>query len=94
MTKPPAGSIPDPEYAAALIAAVCFEHKGWTTHTIAHELGINRRKLVELIGRRTRLRFPLQVHLESLLQPERVARLRADYRDRNRKRPTFWSHYF
>lgn len=93
MTKQPAGWIDDPEYATSVIAAICIHRKGWTTHTIARELGINRRKLVELIGRRTRLRFPLQVHLESLLQPEQVARLRADYRDRNRKRPTFWSHY-
>jgi hypothetical protein len=92
MTKPP--RIADPEYAAGLIAEIVYANKGWTINHIAHALGIRRRKLIELMGRRTRLRYPLQLHMESLLEPARVAQVRANYWDRNRKPLPFWHKYF
>lgn len=77
----------DPEYAAALVLALQQAHPRLTRIGLARMLKLSPRHLRKLEYMQKELRLPLQLWLESKLDPAVVKELRQRYQP---KPPPYW----
>lgn len=83
--------ISDPGYAMELIAHVQQRYPGVDFHRLDAMTDIPCTRLIRLNSGKGQMKYPEQVVLESLLDPETVATLRSTWC--NTHKPTFWERH-